>query len=373
MAAKRGALPLLFAIAAIIASSPAFASIPRSSVLEPPAIDRFTSETPSGHREVAPIDVNARLMMAALDRAMPDPVSLSRWTAERLDAPKISRLTGYNVQERIVVFRVKRKLASGVFGLGSENNVWSVSKLSPKTRWGVEFQAHPFAEPMNGKSYVRARWYDPGTGTWLTPDPIGYRDSSNLYAYAGGDPVNGRDPSGTCGDKRKGESWIAYGKRCAQESFNEAKKQAAHLVGGVLGVVVAGGEAVAATARFIQDPPALPSDFVGLSPEETARKKAQNAALKQALLHPFDTFFEKPWAEKSKEILEAEQQGQHMRAGMEAGSYGSDTAFKVLATAEAGAGLVRLGTSAINRATAAATAARSANFQLRQARCCRRT
>jgi RHS repeat-associated protein len=58
------------------------------------------------------------------------------------------------------------------------------------------FQALPFSEPATGLVYARARWYDPGTGSFLTPDPAGYRDSSNLYAFAGGDPVNQRDPAG---------------------------------------------------------------------------------------------------------------------------------------------------------------------------------
>ena len=43
---------------------------------------------------------------------------------------------------------------------------------------------------------MRDRWYDPRTGTFLTPDPQGYGDSSNLYAYCGGDPVNCSDPTG---------------------------------------------------------------------------------------------------------------------------------------------------------------------------------
>ncbi len=60
----------------------------------------------------------------------------------------------------------------------------------------ARFQAQPFTEPLTRHNYVRARWYDPETGTWLSPDPLGYRDSSNLYAFAGGDPVNGRDPRG---------------------------------------------------------------------------------------------------------------------------------------------------------------------------------
>jgi RHS repeat-associated protein len=65
------------------------------------------------------------------------------------------------------------------------------------------FQALPFSEPATGLVYARARWYDPSTGSFLTPDPMGYQDSSNLYSFAGGDPVNGRDPSGmsaTVGD-----------------------------------------------------------------------------------------------------------------------------------------------------------------------------
>jgi RHS repeat-associated protein len=59
------------------------------------------------------------------------------------------------------------------------------------------FQALPFAEGMTGLIYARARWYDPSTGSFLSPDPLGYQDSSNLYAFAGGDPVNGRDPTGS--------------------------------------------------------------------------------------------------------------------------------------------------------------------------------
>ncbi|HYH08908.1 MAG TPA: Ig-like domain-containing protein, partial [Thermoanaerobaculia bacterium] len=59
------------------------------------------------------------------------------------------------------------------------------------------FKAQPFVEPLTRIAYVRARWYDAATGTFLTPDPRGYKDSANLYAFAAGDPVNKTDPSGT--------------------------------------------------------------------------------------------------------------------------------------------------------------------------------
>jgi RHS repeat-associated protein len=60
----------------------------------------------------------------------------------------------------------------------------------------ASFHAHPFQEPATGINYVRSRWFDTRSGVWLTPDPGGYTDSPNVYAYAGGDPVNHRDPTG---------------------------------------------------------------------------------------------------------------------------------------------------------------------------------
>jgi hypothetical protein len=38
--------------------------------------------------------------------------------------------------------------------------------------------------------------YSPQLGRFMQRDPLGYAAGLNLYAYAGGDPVNARDPSG---------------------------------------------------------------------------------------------------------------------------------------------------------------------------------
>lgn len=45
--------------------------------------------------------------------------------------------------------------------------------------------------------YYKARVYDPQMGRFLQTDPIGSADDLNLYAYVGGDPINGTDPTGT--------------------------------------------------------------------------------------------------------------------------------------------------------------------------------
>ena len=58
------------------------------------------------------------------------------------------------------------------------------------------FKAAPFRDPATGLCFMRDRWYDPETGTFLTPDRSGYRDSSNMYAFGRNDPVNRSDPTG---------------------------------------------------------------------------------------------------------------------------------------------------------------------------------
>lgn len=47
-----------------------------------------------------------------------------------------------------------------------------------------------------GLYYNRARYYNPSWGRFISEDPIGLQGGINRYAYAGGNPVNGRDPSG---------------------------------------------------------------------------------------------------------------------------------------------------------------------------------
>ncbi len=52
-------------------------------------------------------------------------------------------------------------------------------------------------DPTTGQEYLRARWYQPGSGTLLGVDPE-LATTGQPYSYANDDPVNGSDPSGAC-------------------------------------------------------------------------------------------------------------------------------------------------------------------------------
>ena len=47
-----------------------------------------------------------------------------------------------------------------------------------------------------GLYYYRARYYSPETGRFIQPDPIGYGDGFNMYAYCKNNPINWIDPWG---------------------------------------------------------------------------------------------------------------------------------------------------------------------------------
>jgi hypothetical protein len=51
----------------------------------------------------------------------------------------------------------------------------------------------------NGLLYMRAMYYDPEVGRFISKDPIGFIGGLNLYGYAANNPTNKADPRGLNG------------------------------------------------------------------------------------------------------------------------------------------------------------------------------
>ncbi|HEY5943619.1 MAG TPA: RHS repeat-associated core domain-containing protein [Solirubrobacterales bacterium] len=85
---------------------------------------------------------------------------------------------------------------------GEVTGTFSYTALGrPASSTGTETTPLGYAGQLTNESsglqYLRARVYDPGTGQFLSRDPMS--DVTGVaYAYAGNNPINGYDPSGLC-------------------------------------------------------------------------------------------------------------------------------------------------------------------------------
>jgi RHS repeat-associated protein len=60
----------------------------------------------------------------------------------------------------------------------------------------IRILAGQYYDTETGLHYNWHRYYDPKTGRYLTPDPIGLLGGINLYSYASNNPINLMDPLG---------------------------------------------------------------------------------------------------------------------------------------------------------------------------------
>ena len=72
-----------------------------------------------------------------------------------------------------------------------------ITKLAEATAWRSR-RIDP-----TGFYNLGARYYEPTSGRFLSPDPYGHGSDMSLYAFANGDPVNGFDPDGRLAKKAK--------------------------------------------------------------------------------------------------------------------------------------------------------------------------
>ena len=71
-----------------------------------------------------------------------------------------------------------------------------LSESNPSQGDRFKFTGREYS-PELGIYYYRARWYDPGSGRFISQDPIGFSAGDvNLYRYVGNAPGDATDPSG---------------------------------------------------------------------------------------------------------------------------------------------------------------------------------
>ena len=71
----------------------------------------------------------------------------------------------------------------------------------------------------NGLLYMRARYYDPNLGRFLTKDPLGFAGGENLYQYVSNNPLSWIDPLGLCSSVVSDYFWENIYKELTEKSL----------------------------------------------------------------------------------------------------------------------------------------------------------
>ena len=93
------------------------------------------------------------------------------------------------VQARVVDSKIKTA-SSGII-----SNANAATTAAKPFEFNLRF-AGQYEDVESGYHYNWHRYYDPSTGRYLTPDPIGLAGGLNGYGYAGQDPLRSIDPWG---------------------------------------------------------------------------------------------------------------------------------------------------------------------------------
>jgi RHS repeat-associated protein len=112
-----------------------------------------------------------------------------------------------------------------------------------------------------GFYYLGARYYEPHSARFLSPDPLGHGSDLSLYAFANGDPVNRFDPDGRLA---KGLTGGYKGQIGANDPNSWAYQLGLLLGGGPNGLVSAPGEVPRYWENAIVDPNAPGAGVIAL-------------------------------------------------------------------------------------------------------------
>jgi RHS repeat-associated protein len=92
--------------------------------------------------------------------------------------------------------RLLTNSAGAIVGTYSYDAWGNVTSHTGETATNLQYDGQ-YTDAETGYQYLRARFYDPSTGQFLTPDPL-VAQTRSVYVFASDDPVNASDPTGQC-------------------------------------------------------------------------------------------------------------------------------------------------------------------------------
>jgi RHS repeat-associated protein len=158
--------------------------------------------------------VNGTTSAFAYDNAEGLPLVLTDGTNSYVYGPGTTPVEQVNNKTHAVTYLTSDQLGSVRLLTGAAGTITGTASYGPYgTRTATGTAASPFGfagqyrDPESGLIWMRARYYDPATGQFITLDPQ-VTLTRSPYSYADGDPTSETDPTG---DGFLGDAWQAWG------------------------------------------------------------------------------------------------------------------------------------------------------------------